>query len=201
MTIISAFLAWFLTHRYAIVFPLAILEGPVLTFAGGFLLKLGLFDFWPLYLLIVAGDFTADLLWYAIGRYATEPFIARIGKFFNISLVDVERLACLFRQRHVAAILFSKLTMGFGFALATLVAAGAARIPVRTYAFLTLVGGFAWTAFLLGTGFLVGDLYTAIPLSFRLPFVFVVIALVLASVYGFNRYMRTHVGMTLPQSS
>lgn len=196
----SAFLAWLVTYRYAIIFPLAILEGPILMFFCGFLLRLGFFDLLPLYPLLVAGDFIADLFWYAIGRYAAQSFVTRFGRFFNISLIDVERLAILFRQRHTAAIPLSKMTMGFGFALATLTAAGVARIPIRTYASLILAGGFVWTALLLTFGFIVGGVYMVMPPPLRFIFVSFVIIGALVVAYSFNRYMRTHIGRTLTRT-
>src|SRR4051812_5717647 len=57
------------TYRYWIIFPLAILEGPILTIILGFLVTLGQFNPFAVYAIIVLGDFCGDLLHYSIGRW------------------------------------------------------------------------------------------------------------------------------------
>lgn len=191
------FASTILAYRYAIVFPLAVVEGPLVTLVCGFLARLGYFDLVLLYAVIVAGEFAADLLWYVVGRYAAWPFTGRFSGFFHIAEPDVDRLVALFQRQHTAAIFLSKVTMGFGFALATLTAAGKARVPLGTYAGLNLLGGLIWTAALLFGGYLVGSGYLALPTALHGVFAVLFASAAVAAAYGFRRYMRTHVGTTL----
>ena len=61
----------------------------------------------------------------------------------------------VFFHKHQDKILFiSKITMGFGFAVATLFTAGLVKIPFKKYAMFNFLGGFVWTGFLLAVGIL-----------------------------------------------
>ena len=131
MPLASPIIVWLLAYRYAIIFPLAIIEGPILMFICGFLLHQGYFSFFPLYFILVAGDFAADLLWYGVGYYGAKPFILKYGRYVNLSLDSVLKIERLFEKHHDKILFISKITMGFGFALATLVAAGMAKVPFK----------------------------------------------------------------------
>lgn len=194
----SVLLTWLIAYRYAVVLPLAIFEGPIVMLTCGFLIRLGFLDLLPAYLLLVAGDFIADLIWYGVGYVGARPVVSRFGRFIKISMPDIERLEAVFRRHDTAIILFSKITMGFGFALATLAAAGAARVPMRVYATLNLVGGLIWTALLLAAGYFLGNLYLTVDEGLRVVFLAAVVVVAFASMYGFSKYMRERIGRSAP---
>ena len=186
----SPLIQWLLAYRYVIIFPLAVVEGPILMFVCGFLLHRGYFDLLPLYLTLVLGDFAADLGWYAVGYWGAKPFIQRFGRYFSLSLKSVEKIEQLFEKHHDKILFISKITMGFGFAIATLVAAGMAKVPFKKYALYNFLGGFIWTGLLLALGYFFGDLYSALSKGFRELSVFAAIVIVLALLIGFNKFMR-----------
>jgi membrane protein DedA with SNARE-associated domain len=92
------FLAWLVTYRYLIIFPLTILQGPTVMLVCGFLVRLGGFDFWPTYFLLMLGDFVGDVFWYMVGRHGARTLIERYGHFVSLSMKDVERLEVLFAK-------------------------------------------------------------------------------------------------------
>ena len=184
-------------YIYLILFPLVILEGPIVMVICGFLLHLGYLSFWPVYLILVLGDLTADLGWYWVGFYGAEPMIRKYGRWFNISLAMVERIEKVFERHHDKIILISKVTMGFGFALATLVAAGLAKVPLARYLTLNLIGELIWTGFLLAVGFFFGGLYQLIDRGFRLAFLGFGLVVVIAALYGVSQYMRKRFNGTI----
>src|SRR5207244_3478176 len=147
-------------------------QGPILMVLGGFLLRQGYFDLWPLYFTLLCGDFIGDILWYWIGFLGARPLIERYGRFFSLSPDLFNKLEGGFRRHSTRILLISKLTMGFGFALATLVAAGVSRVPFRKYILLNLIGGFFWTGFLVAIGFFFGHLYLIIDKGFRFAVLF-----------------------------
>jgi len=177
-------------YRYAIVYPLAIVEGPVIMLASGFLLRLGLFAFWPIYLLLVAGDFTGDLVWYAVGFHGARPLIKKYGHFLSITEKNIESAERLFHAHQIKILFLSKITMGFGFALATLIAAGAAKIPFKKYFIVNLVGEFIWTGILVAAGYFLGQLYTLVDTSLRWAFIGAMILIIVSALYGFGKFMR-----------
>lgn len=67
-------------------------------------------------------------------------------------------------------LVISKLTMGFGLALATLTVAGMLRVPFWRYAVINLVCGFIWTLFLFGVGYFFGNVYELIPGYLKIVF-------------------------------
>ncbi|MEK7161670.1 MAG: DedA family protein [Patescibacteria group bacterium] len=185
-------LAKLLIYKYFIAFPLAIVEGPIIMVACGFLLRLGVFSFWPVYLVLMFGDFTADIIWYFVGYYGARKFTVRWGKYFSVTPEALEKLENLFKHHHDKILFLSKITMGFGFALATLIAAGMARVPLKKYALFNFLGGFIWTALLIGVGYFFGHLYTLIDKSFKAAFVVFLSVMLAAVLYGAGKYFKTH---------
>lgn len=175
--------------RYAVVFVLCIVEGPVVMMTSGFLLRLGQFQIVPLYFSLMAGDFTADLVWYAIGRFGAWPLINRFGKFFNITPEIIVKIEKRFKTYQNKILFISKITMGFGFALATLIVAGLLRVDFKKYAILNLLGGFIWTAFLLVVGYFFGNLYDIVARPLKAVFIVTVIIIVTYSLWAINRYL------------
>ncbi len=190
MPLASPVIAWLLTYRYSIIFPLAIIEGPILMFISGFLLHGGYFSFFPLYLTLVAGDFAGDLLWYGVGYYGARSFVLSCGKYVHLSLETVEKIEQLFEKHHDKILFISKITMGFGFALATLLAAGMAKVPVKKFALYNLLGGFVWTGLLIGLGYFLSQTYSIVSGGIRIFFIISTVAIFIIILYGLSRFMR-----------
>ena len=180
---------FFNLSKYAVAFLGAFFEGPIVMIGGGFLLRTGQFEFWPLYLSLVSGDFLADLGWYGVGRFAARKMIDRFGKFFNITPEIIEKIEKRFKNHQDKILIISKVTMGFGFALATLLVSGILHVPFKRYAFINLVGGFIWTGFLLCVGFFFGNIYTILPSQFKFSFVVLLIFTVLFLFRIINKYL------------
>jgi len=182
---------WLLVYKYLLVFLLAIIEGPVVMTIGGFFLKLGHFAFWPLYLTLMAGDLAADAIWYGVGYYGALPLVRKYGKFLSISEELIKKTEDAF-HRHQNKILFlSKITMGLGFALVILVTAGIVRIPFKKYLAFNAIGQIAWTGFLMSIGYFFGNLYLVINEGLRTMTAIAFGVLLVAIIYGVNRYLRT----------
>ncbi len=175
--------------RYALVFIGCIVEGPVVMLTSGFLYRLGQFELLPLYFSLMAGDFTADLAWYAVGRFGARKLINRYGHWFNITPEIIEKIEKRFRTYQDKILFISKITMGFGFALATLIVAGMLRVPFKRYALLNFLGGFIWTAFLLLVGFFFGNIYDSLVGPIRPVFVALSIVVIVWGLWAVNRYL------------
>lgn len=190
----SSALATLEFYRYPLVFLGAIVEGPILMMASGVLLHVGNFSFLPLYITLILGDFAADIIWYAVGYKAAEPFLRRFGHFFGVSRSVFLKMEEVFR-RHDAKILFiSKITMGFGFAIATLMAAGAMRVSFRKFLVLNLMGGFIWTGLLIAVGYFLGNAYMLVDKSLKVLFIIAVSIIIFSLFYGFILFLRRKYG-------
>ena len=177
-------------YRYVFLFFGALFEGPILMVASGMFLKLGLLYFWPTYLCLMLGDLVADLSWYWVGYYGGNAFVVRWGKYFSLTPDVVEKLEEFFKKHQDKILFFSKITMGFGFAVATLFTAGLVKVPFKKYALFNFLGGFIWTGILLAVGYFFGNLYNVLNKGFRVAFVIFLVALVVGALYGGGKYFK-----------
>ena len=186
----ASVLALILQYKYIILFPLAIFEGPIIMVVSGFLYHLGYFPFLPLYLTLIIADLVGDFIWYGVGYHFGRPIILKHGKFFSITNELFDKIEAKFHNHQNKILFISKMTMGFGFAHATLITAGAVKVSFKKYVLLNFLGGFIWTGFLMMIGYFFGNLYTVIEGQFKIVSVIALIMIVLAAFYGFSRYMR-----------
>lgn len=186
----SPWLEWLITYRYLLIFPIAIVEGPILMVFCGILWKLGYFSLLPLFLALAASDLFGDVMWYAVGRWGGERFIRRFGRYFGVDEEMVRKVEVRFRAHEGKILFLSKLTMGFGFAIATILAAGMLRVDFKKFLAINAVGQVFWTVILLGAGYLYGNYYESLDQGFR----YFSLAGFLGAVYlafaGFKRYLR-----------
>lgn len=190
----SSVLRWLLAYRYTIAYPLGIVEGPIVMMVSGFLVRLNFFDFWPIYLILIAGDLTGDIVWYLVGRHGGRPLIEKYGHWMSISQENVERAEEFFKEHQTKILFISKLTTGFGFAIATLIAAGASKVPFRKYITINFFGEFIWAGFLFAIGYFFGNLYFVVDKSLRWGFIIGLIIIAGLAVWGFGRAMRKRFG-------
>ncbi len=181
---------WLESSKYVLLFIGTIFEGPVVMMVSGFLYGLGQFDFIPMYFALVAGDFTADILWYCLGRFGTRKVLFKYGHFLGITPLVISKVENRFKQYHQKILIISKLTMGLGFAFIVLIVAGIFKVPFKNYVILNLIGGFIWTAFIVAIGYFLGNIYLMITGPMKIIFaIFIIIAFVLGLRY-INQYLK-----------
>jgi membrane protein DedA with SNARE-associated domain len=187
---IQNFAVWIESSKYFLIFLGAIPEGPVLMMTSGFLYRLGELDFAPMYLALIAGDFTADIIFYCIGRYATREAVFRYGYVFNVTPKAMARVESLFNKYHQKILIVSKLTVGFGFGFITLIAAGMFRVDFKKYAAISILGGMTYTFFFILVGYLFGNVFTLIPESVKLLFLLGVILIIIFGLRLVHKYFK-----------
>ena len=179
--------------KYPLVFIGVIIEGPLLMIVSGFLLKLGFFSLAPLFIALVAGDLLADIIWYYIGRFLLGPFLQKHGHFLSVTPELFEKAKQLFLRYHIKILFISKMTIGFGMAIVTLMTAGATKVPFRIYFILNLIGEIFLVAVLLLVGYFYGHIYTSIADEFRLIFIIAAILVSILLTFGFSRYVKNKI--------
>ncbi len=158
ITLSSEHVLW----AYLTIIVVAIIEGPILSVILGIILKLGYFSPVPIFIVLMFGDLLGDIIWYGIGRRWGIGFVRRFGKYVDVTENSIEKMKELF-HRHSGRILFiSKVSNGFGFALAVLMTAGMTHVPFRKYMAVNTVGQIVWTGVLVGMGYFFGHLYTTV---------------------------------------
>lgn len=197
---LPTFLTYALTYanyfKYPLVFIGAIIEGPVLMVASGFLLHRKVFDAIPLFFALMLGDLLADVGWYFIGRFFAEPLLRNHGHFLSITPEVLEKAKQLFHHYHAKILFISKITIGFGMSLATLMTAGAARIPLRKYLSLNALGELILIPTLLTLGYFFGQASSYLNSTFEIIFLIGVAGVVIFSMRFFSQYMKKKITET-----
>ncbi len=177
-------------HKYLIIIPVTIVEGPIVSFLSGFLVQLGVLNFFYAYICLMIGDLIGDVAWYWLGCKWGMPFIRKFGKYFSLSEEKIQPIHKLFHKYHTSVLFISKLATGFGFAPAVLFTAGMTRIPFSRYLTLNFFGQFIWTALLLFLGFFIGHLYESFNSILERVSIFVIVAACFFLIVGFGKYLR-----------
>ncbi|MCX6762717.1 MAG: DedA family protein [Candidatus Moranbacteria bacterium] len=179
-----------LTFRYPAIFAGSFIEGPAVMVLTGFLLRLGYFHPMPAFILLLLGDLVGDFMWYGLGYFKMHQTVKKVGKYFDVTDKIIEKVNKKFRH-HEGKILFgSKLTTGFGFSVAIMLAAGMARVPLKKFAALCISGSMIWTAALMAIGYFFGNVYVHLEKGFRIVFIATLLIIIAAAIYGFGRHMR-----------
>ena len=169
------------TYSYLVLFPLVVIEGPVVTIIAGFLVSLGFMDFFPAYMTIVAGDLTGDFLYYSAGRWWLNKTYKGVLKFFNINLKFVHKLEEGLKKNKGPFLFFGKLSHAIGGII--LFAAGSAQIPIKDFLEFNFFATLPKSLILLAVGYYFGSTVTnfrkALDYTVLGLFVFTVILLVL----------------------
>ncbi|HEV2355526.1 MAG TPA: hypothetical protein VGR89_14855, partial [Puia sp.] len=105
---------WLTVYKYAVLFPLAIIEGPVLAVIVGWLCAAGLMRIEAAYPIIIAGDMVGDSGCYLLGRVTKAGHINRLLRWLGCTEEKVDRIRVWFRANPVKMISLSKITPGVG---------------------------------------------------------------------------------------
>ncbi len=139
-------------YKYAVIFPIATLEGPIITLVSGFLISLGILAFIPTFLVVFAGDLISDSFYFSLGSRGRQ-FVERI-KFLRITPARLERVERHFEKYPGKTLLVSKASYGVGSLF--LVAAGASKMAYQKFLeYITPMNAFR-SATLLMIGYYLG---------------------------------------------
>lgn len=147
-------------YRYFILYPLAIVEGPILSVISGFLCTARLMHPYLALPVIVLGDITGDSICYGLGRWRSDRPVPTLLQFFRPSDGRVERVRGYFGSNPVRTIALSKVILGIG--LAGLFLAGNARVPYRKFLAICLATSAVQCGAYLSIGLLCGHAYIKI---------------------------------------
>jgi membrane protein DedA with SNARE-associated domain len=150
-------ISWLLAYRYAILFPLVVVEGPIVTILAGFLASLGQFNLFICYPLIVVADVLGDLFMYAQGRWGGKPAVERWGRHVGIKPEIITRLEEHFKKHPGKTLIFGKISHFFGGPV--LIAAGMARMSLSEFLWFNFLATLPKSLFLLLVGFYFGEAY------------------------------------------
>jgi len=190
-------LPWLIQYKYLLLFPVLVVEGPIITVIAGFLVSLGDLDFLRTYVLAVTADLLGDTLYYTAGRFGAHRFVGRWGKYLGVTWCQIERFKRHFERRVGTSLLLGKLTHGVGGLI--LLAAGVAEVPYGDFLWFNLLGTLPKSLLFLLVGFYFGHGYQRINTYLNVLALITVPAVLLAGL-GFLLY-GTKKGKNVRRSS
>lgn len=146
-------------YKYILLFPIAVIEGPIISVIGGFLSSKMILIGWLAYAVLTVGDVTGDAIYYAIGRYGGRRLAERWGKFLRITPKRLAAAEIHFEKNGGKTLLFGK-TNAWGGVI--LIAAGISKMRFWKFIMYNLLGTMIKTLLLFLVGYYFGQAYTLI---------------------------------------
>ncbi len=160
--------AFLIAHGSALILPLAVIEGPVVTILTGFLSAQGYFDwFWALCLL-VCGDLIGDVITYGIGRAGGTP-LGLLGRRAGLGRVLTPELQRGLTDNAAKMLFIGKWTHTIG--CVVLIGSGMLRLPLPGFILVNLLATVPKSAVLFGVGYFAGDEYPLVADHFGLAMI------------------------------
>lgn len=141
--------------NYALLAILSVLQGPVVPLFGAAAASVGLLRPGLVFLVIIAGNLTSDVLWYLLGRAGKIEWIIRHGKWLGINRQIVERMKLDIYDQAAKLVVLSKLTTGL--TAPPLIASGLIRVPIRRWFLPLLIGEVVRTGVLMLIGYFAAE--------------------------------------------
>ncbi|MDB5187823.1 MAG: alkaline phosphatase [Candidatus Kaiserbacteria bacterium] len=186
---IHAILAFVDSSKYILLFLGCFFEGTGAMLLGGILWQLGIVQFAPMYLTLIAADLLADTCWYLVGYYGARSFINKWGHYIGLTPENVSKVEHRFHTYHVWILTISKLSMGFGLAVVTLTVAGMMRMSYIRFLIINALGSIVWILAMVMVGYYFGDVLTLIPHQYQIGFAVIVFALALGGLGYLSKRM------------
>lgn len=144
----------------AILAPIAVLEGPIVTVIAAWLASRGLLDVWSVSVVVILADLVGDTIFYALGRWALHRLPVRWRYRLGLSRTRLAQVAGHFRTHGARTLVVGKLTHSAG--AAVLVAAGLARMPMLRFVWVNLLATIPKSLFFVALGYAFGSAYSQI---------------------------------------
>lgn len=172
------------TYSYLILFPLVVVEGPIVTIIAGFLVSLGFMDFIPTYLTIVSGDLVGDFVYYSAGRWWLNKTYKGVLNFFSIDMKIVRKLETAIKKGKGPFLFFGKLSHAVGGII--LFAAGSAEIPLKEFLWFNFLATLPKSLILIAVGYYFGSTVSNFKkyLDFTVLGLFVLTVVLIGLYYG-----------------
>ncbi|MFA6274297.1 MAG: VTT domain-containing protein [Candidatus Paceibacterota bacterium] len=188
---ISPIISFLESSKYFLLFVGTFFGGPIVMISSGFLWHLGVFNFIPMSLTLIGSNFVGDIMWYVLGYVGARPLLAKFGKIFKIKPEIIERVEKKFEKYENRVLVFSKLTMGFGFGMGILLLAGIIKVPFKKYILLNFISGLVLILISIFIGYLFGNIYIVIPPILKIIFLVGIIILIIWGMKKIKIYLAS----------
>lgn len=143
---------FFIKYKYQAIFPVAVVEGPIITIISGFLVSRGRLDFLPALLVVFMGDVVSDTIFYFAGRGGRH--MIKYLRFLHISEERILRIENQFAYAPWKTMMLAKISYGLGTVF--MLASGASQMRWRDFTKYILSLNIVRSSILLFIGFYFG---------------------------------------------
>ncbi|HEX5430171.1 MAG TPA: DedA family protein [Patescibacteria group bacterium] len=149
---------WFIQYKYWVIFPIAVVEGPIITIIAGFLASLGYLSLLGGFLTVVLGDLVGDIATYWVGRLGRERFVRKYGHWIGLDWPRVEKMEKYFENHTNSTFIFGKFVHGTGYLM--WFATGIAKVPFGKFVSINIVTTAIKSGILILIGYYFGQAYS-----------------------------------------
>jgi membrane protein DedA with SNARE-associated domain len=184
-------------YGMAVLFPIAVIEGPAVSMVAGGLVASGQFGWLSVALLLIGADLVGDALYYSRGRWGHTPFLRRLERCLSLTEERFRPIEEGFRRHDWKILLIGK-TQPFGSVI--LFFAGATKMPVGRYLLFNLLATAPKVALFEGAGYLLGaSIAHSMKYFDYLSFIlFGIGAIMLYSYYRVRKYLKKEISNDAP---
>ncbi len=148
-------------YKYWVIFPVVVIEGPIITIISGFLIFLDILNPYVAFPLLLIGDLIGDSMYYGIGRFwRKSDFIKKYGRFIGYSEGSAIFLEDHFKKHTWKTLMIAKFAHGMGGTIQA--SSGIAHVNYGTFLLINFIGVIPKTFLLLVIGYYLGDSYQRI---------------------------------------
>jgi membrane-associated protein len=145
-----------IAHGGALILPLAVIEGPVVSIVTGLLAAQGCFAWYCALILLVCGDLIGDIIYYAVGRTGIRP-LGFVCRRVGVYRTPTRALQRELRRNAGRMLVIGKWTHSFG--ALVLIGGGMLRLPLPRFILINLLATIPKSTVLFGVGYFMGDHY------------------------------------------
>lgn len=124
---LTNFIGFFVHYKYLAIFPIAVLEGPIVSVFCGFLIYRGDLSFLPAFIVVLSGDAISDSFFYFLGRGGRTY----IHKFLKISDERMAIVESQYEKSPWKTMIVAKISYGLG--MVFMAASGLAKMSYRKF--------------------------------------------------------------------
>jgi len=179
-----------LVYRYPMLILLAFIEGPIVSFAAGFLSSLGYFNPALVMVILVGKDMTVDAACYAVGYWGNKgALVHRYSRKIGITEEHWNKVDELWKEHPWRTMFISKLS--YGLSLPFLISAGLTRMSYKRFWFYAAQIAFLQYGVLVIVGYFFGNYFSFIKNTIDIiQYGAALLGVFIVAYYLFSTYMR-----------
>ncbi|KEO56069.1 DedA family protein [Thioclava pacifica] len=177
-------------HGLAVIAPIAVLEGPIVTVIAAWLASQNLFSVWSVSIIVILADVVGDVGLYSLGRWGLNRMPKRWRDKLGLNRARLVSAGRHFQNKGVKTLLFGKWTHSAG--APVLVAAGIARMNIWLFTLTNLIATIPKSLAFVALGYWLGSYYGKIDSWLTKGSLILLVLILFGATIWFFRRKRQH---------